>query len=68
MNITVYTFETENDEVATDYETQSLEEAHVFAKENGYSLIANEYELADSELIEDYRPGHNLDGTKIEDL
>ena len=68
MTITVYTFETENDEVATDYETQNLEEARVFAKENGYSLIANEYEWTDAELIEDYRPGHNFDGTKLEDL
>jgi hypothetical protein len=67
MNITVYSFETEDDEVATDYETQNLEAARVFAKKNGYSLIANEYEWSDAELLEDYRPGHNFDGTLTED-
>jgi len=54
--------------VATDYETQDLEEARQFAKSHGYSLIANEYEWTDAELLADYRPGHNFDGTKLEDL
>lgn len=61
--IIVYAFESEGDKPASDYRTQSIDEARSVAKSNGWSIVANEYEWADSELVEDYRPGHNLDGT-----
>lgn len=65
--ITVYAFETEGDQPASDFTTMSVTEAREYAKANGYSLIARTFEYTDSELIEDYRPGHNVDGTPVED-
>lgn len=65
--ITVYAFETEGDRLAVDWTTMDVNEARLFARKHGYSLIARTYEYADSELIEDYRPGHNFDGTPSEE-
>lgn len=55
MSITVYTFEGPRDNPYTgEYTTQDYQEADRYASVNGYRLIANEYEWADSEMIEDY--------------
>lgn len=59
----VYAFETDGDESATDWTTMDFAEAREYARRFGYSIIARTYEYADSELVEDHRPGHNLDGT-----
>jgi len=66
--IEVYTFEGTDDEPASDWSTQDVEEARDYAKEYGYALIANSYVWEDSDLVEDHRPGHALDGTLIEEL
>lgn len=63
----VYAFETEGDAPATDFTTMDYLEAKAYASEHGYSLIARHFEYADSELIEDYRPGHALDGTPLDE-
>lgn len=65
--ITVYAFEEGDDQSATDWTTFSITEAREYAQEHGYSMIARTYEYADSELVEDYRPGHQLDGTPMPD-
>jgi len=64
--IIVYAFEEGDDESATEWTTVDYNEAREYAAGNGYSLIARTYEYTDSELIEDYRPGHALDGTLLE--
>lgn len=65
--ISVYAFETHGDESATEWTTQDFQEAVDYARENGYSLIEREYEYTDSTLVEDFRPGHALDGSFIND-
>lgn len=55
MTIEVYTFETDGDAPASDYRTQDINEARQYARQHRFSLIANQYEWADSELLEDYR-------------
>lgn len=47
--------------------TQDFREAQEYARQYGFAIIELEYEYSDSSLIEDYRPGHALDGTPIED-
>jgi hypothetical protein len=66
-SIDVYAFEGEDGESATEWTTFDLAEAREYAQANGYALIAREYEYSDSSLVEDYRPGHALDGTPLED-
>lgn len=65
--ISVYAFEDEDDEPETEWTTQSFQEAQEYARKNRTSIIERTYEYSDSALVEDYREGHALDGTKIED-
>ena len=67
--ISVYAFLAEG---SGDYEyeswtTQVFSEAQEYAKQYSYAIIELEYEYSDSTLIEDYRPGHALDGTPLDD-
>jgi magnesium-transporting ATPase (P-type) len=53
-DIEIYTFEDADGNPATDWHTQDYSEAHDHAAAHGYRLIANTYQWADSELIEDF--------------
>jgi len=66
--ISVYAFldEDAGDGEYESWTTQNFTEAQEYAKQYGYAIIELEYEYSDSSLIEDYRPGHALDGTVIE--
>ena len=61
--ITVYTFEADEGP-GSDFSTQDADEARQYAYDHDLALIANEFEWSDSELVVDFRPGHNPDGTK----
>jgi hypothetical protein len=65
--IEVYAFEAADDEPTTGWTTDSFPEAQSYARENGYAIIARTYVFADSDLVEDYRPDHALDGTPLDD-
>jgi len=57
---TVYTFEAAKDRTM-DYPdkelwTRDYREARAYAQEKGYQVIGNDYELSDSELIDDFTP------------
>lgn len=54
--ITLYTFE-DAAGAPDSYSTQDYAEARDRAKRYSLRLIANDYEWADSELLEDYTPG-----------
>ena len=66
MSITVYTFEDEEG-IEVGVTSANWPEAQEYAKQSQLAAIANTYEWDDSELVEDYRPGHALDGTKLEE-
>lgn len=53
--ISVYAFEDNDDEPATEWTTMVYAEAEEYAKQYGYSIIEREYEYADSTLVADYR-------------
>ncbi len=55
MTITVYTFRDANDSEWA-FHTQDYQAAKAYAQANGLLVIANEYEWADSEPVDDYRP------------
>lgn len=60
LQVTVYTVEARKREDTeyphTDFYTQDYEKAKRYAEDNRLLLIANTYEWADSELLEDYAP------------
>ena len=66
--IEMYGFEDEDGEtVGHGWMSFDIQEAREYARSNRLALIAYEYEYADSSLVEDYRPGHALDGTSLEE-
>lgn len=59
LQVTVYTVEAKEGSAQTPYpesefHTQDYEEAQAYAQERKLRVIGNEYEWADSELLDDY--------------
>lgn len=54
MTITVYTFEDANGNEVGSYSTQSSADASDHARQHGYNVKANEYEFADSYLVDEW--------------
>lgn len=64
--LSVYAFETHNDEEASEWTTMVYSEAEEYAKRYGYSIIEREYEYSDSSLVADYRRGHDSMGFPVD--
>ena len=61
-----YAFEDEDGEVWDEYTTPNYTQAREYAQAHQLPLIMRTYVYDGSELIEDFRPGRNADGTLIE--
>ena len=54
--LTLYTFEDADGDEPTTYTTRDYVDAKAYAREHGYRVIENRFELADSEMIDDFTP------------